>query len=227
MRRGERSCRIVVWDQSPSISELSPMSLLGLFDRPLNLHLPGRGLRLPTSPPPRYPARARLEPPAVSTLPAAANLEVARFLTTTLLADISIVRDAVADLEASVDERVVVWSPAMYTTSRTALVSGLLEGDDALSDVHVSIDGEGFGGSTTFVLWSLTARFDRAGLLNDDVLIEPSYRSIESAGVLVLSFDGSRAARIDCFYDGVALLEQVLSGAAPAAADESITRDGG
>ena len=193
------------------------MSLLGLFDRSVDLHLLGVGSLSSNGPSRGHQARPSLQPALIGLQPTAANLDVARFLTKTLLADAHTVRAAVAELEAALDENVITWSPAMHTTSRTALVSALLDGDDALSDIEISIDREGFGGASIFVLWSFTARFSRPGLLNDDVLIEPSYRSIKSAGVLVTSFraGASRAVRIDCFYDGVSLLEQVLSGAAP------------
>lgn len=188
------------------------MSLLGPFDRPVALRLSGSWHGSPPRPSTAHPASRFIAPAPGSPKVTAANIEVARFLVKTLFADTRTVGEVVAKLEAAVDEQVVTWSPAFYTTSRTELVAALLDGDDAVTDVEISIDGEGLGGSAVYVLWSLTGRFGNAGLLNDDVLVEPSHAAVESAGVMVVAFKGSRVVRIDCFYDGVSLLEQVLTG---------------
>lgn len=141
-----------------------------------------------------------------------ATTTVARFLVEALLVDARTVRDLVPELEASVDERVVVWSPTLQTTSRTELVTALLESDDAIADLHVETVAECVAGSNAWVEWRVTGRFDNAAFVNDDLLIEPSGGTIESAGVSVFSFTGLRAVRIHCFYDRLALLEQVLPG---------------
>ena len=188
------------------------MSILGPFDRPVALRLSGNWHESAPRPSTAHPASRVMTPASVSPKVTAANIEVARFLVKTLFADARTVGEVVAKLEAAVDEQVVTWSPALYTTSRTELVAALLDGDDAVTDVEISIDGEGLGGSAVYVLWSLTGRFGNAGVLNDDVLVEPSHAAVESAGVMVVAFKGSRVVRIDCFYDGVSLLEQVLTG---------------
>jgi hypothetical protein len=134
----------------------------------------------------------------------------ARFLTHTVLGPASGVAPVVAELEASVDERVVAWSPSMYTTSRTELVVELLDRDDALADIEVTIVGEAATDTKIYVEWRLAGRFDNVGFIDSDVLVEPSHLPIEAAGVLIFSFAGSRVSRIECFYDGFALLEQFL-----------------
>jgi len=196
------------------------MTLLAPFDRSLALRLgpvPRRGASRPPCVPPPVPSA---EPSPVRVGPGRTQREVARFLVYALLADVRAIRGVVSELEASVDERVVVWSPCLYTTSRTELVAALLDSDDAVSDIDVSIVGEASARSTVHVEWRIVGRFDHVGLLNDDVLVEPSGARVECGGVLVMDFDDRRATRIRCFHDELGLLEQVLSppaGARPGA----------
>jgi len=182
------------------------MSVLGPFDRPLGLTRTATGAWHPP----------RLHPPtsgtptrggAFSGRPDLANAE---FLTTSLLGEAADVTDQVADLEAAVDEMVIVWSPSFYTTSRTELISALLECDDALTGIQVDIVGTATGASRAYVEWRASGRFDRAAFLNDDVLVEPSFRTVVAAGVAAFDFVGDHASRIDFYYDGLSLLEQVL-----------------
>ena len=68
----------------------------------------------------------------------------------------------------------------------------------------------GFAASTTYLRWSASGRFSRAGFLNDDVLIEPSGRTIDVAGASVVAYVRGRPACMSCYYDSLAVLEQVL-----------------
>lgn len=133
-----------------------------------------------------------------------------RFLVHLLLGDGEMLRARLAELEASIDERVVAWSPAMYTTSRTALVEALLEGDDAIAGLEVSIVGEALDDATTYLEWQATGRFANAGFIDDDVLIEASGGIVQACGVLALAFAGTRVAAIRCYYDALALQRQMI-----------------
>jgi hypothetical protein len=185
------------------------MSILGPFDTPLALEVRTRCGPTPdwTIAPPAPPARVHDDDERALSRP---DLDTARFLTRTLLGTASDAAAVVAELEAAVDEHVVTWSPSMYTTSRRELVAELLERDDAVDDIVVSLTKECLTETGAFVMWRVSGRFDRPGFLRDDVLIEPSHRRIESAGVVVLSFAGPRIERIECYYDALTLLEQVL-----------------
>jgi hypothetical protein len=144
---------------------------------------------------------ARVEDPRV---------EDARFLTQTLLSDPGAIATVVTELEARVDERIAVWTPSLSTASRTELVSALLDGDDSITDITVRVLDAGFAASTTYLRWSASGRFSRAGFLNDDVLIEPSGRTIDVAGASVVAYVRGRPACMSCYYDSLAVLEQVL-----------------
>jgi hypothetical protein len=182
------------------------MSVLGPFDRPVGLaHATSAlwrrpGLHPPTSGSPTHSG-------AFAGRPDVANAE---FLTTTLLCEASNGVGHVADVEAAVDEMVVVWGPSFYTTSRTELITALLESDDALTDIQVDIVDTVTDSSRAYVEWRASGRFDRAAFLNDDVLVEPSYRTVVTAGVTAFDFVGDHAARVNFYYDGLSLLEQVL-----------------
>ena len=188
------------------------MALLAPFDRPLTVHLHGEGTGAqegPTTPPvPRLSDSVELghELP----MPRGTRLEIAAFLVYALLTDVDSAREVVAELEASVDERVVVWSPCVSTRSRTDLVASLLDGDDAITDVSVSILGASEDESTVYVEWLLEGRFNNVGFLNDDVLVEASGGLVEASGVIVAVFRGNRATHIRCYYDGLGLLDQVV-----------------
>ena len=114
------------------------MALLAPFDRPLALRLLGEVdasaacRRTTASPGLRDPGSSRSRAPDAATR---TRLEIAMFLVYVLLTDVDAVRGVVAELEASVDESVVVWSPCVCTRSRTDLVAALLDGDDAITDV--------------------------------------------------------------------------------------------
>lgn len=142
------------------------------------------------------------------------NAARARFLVHALLVDARAARALVGTVEANVDEQVVVWGPADHTTSRTELIAALLESDDAIADIEVSIVGESTIDSTSCIEWRATGRFDNAAFVGDDVLVEPSGRAIEAAGVMICRFVGSRASHISCYYDRLALVEQLFPPAA-------------
>jgi hypothetical protein len=194
------------------------LSLLAPFDRPLLLPRLGVGCWRAFSPttPPLPGTPALLRPP----FDRRTDRQVAHFLTYALLADVRGVSDLVPELEASVEESVQVWSPSLCTHSRTELVAALLEGDDAITDATVSVVGDAAIGAHVLVEWHLQGTFDNVGILNDDLLIEPSGGLVESTGVLVMMFHGGRAAHIRCYYDGLGLLEQVVG---PAAESPTVT----
>jgi hypothetical protein len=186
------------------------MSLLAPFDRPLALPRLGVAGRTRGSTP-MVPSLVG-EPEPLDPRPGRrrTHSDVARFLTYALLAEARRVREVVPEVEASVDERVRVWSPSLCADSRTSLVSALLESDDAITDVVVSIVGETSTRSVVLVEWHLEGLFNNAGFVNDDLLIEPSGRMVEATGVLVIEFAGGRASQIRCYYDALGFLEQVI-----------------
>lgn len=157
------------------------------------------------------PALPPVPVPAIATAATRAQrLETGRFLVHALLGNAGSRRAWLAQLEASVDERVVAWSPTLHTTSRTQLVQALLEGDDAIADLDVAIVGELAGDVTSYIEWQMRGRFVNSGFIDDDVLVEASGGRVGSSGVLVLAFTGTRVAAIRCYYDRLALRRQMI-----------------
>ena len=62
-----------------------------------------------------------------------------------------------------------------------------------------------------YVEWRLVARFTNPGFVDDNLLIEPTGRLLETAGVLVVTFSGDQVVSAHCYYDDLALLEQLLT----------------
>jgi hypothetical protein len=185
------------------------VALLAPFDRPLAVRLLGETTRV--KPAPQVPPLgAPVEPCSELPMARGTRLEIARFLAYALLTDVGSVRGVLPELEASVDEGVVVWSPCVSTRSRTELVAALLDGDDAITEVAVSILGASINDTTVYVEWHLQGQFNNAGFLNDDVLVEASGGLVQASGVIVVVFRNNRATHIRCYYDGLGLLEQVV-----------------
>jgi hypothetical protein len=189
------------------------MALVGPFDRTTLL---GRDAAFGRGVQPAHPIpcrRPRVDHPEPHPPSVARQRAVAEFLVPTLLADTTTVRSALGNLEACLDEQVVTWSPSMCTTTRTELVSALANGDDAMSDVSVTVVDLVVSGRDVHAEWVMAARFTRAAFLDDDILVEASGRTLQSAGMTVLGFVGPRVGSIRCYYDGLALLEQAMGPA--------------
>ena len=109
---------------------------------------------------------------------------------------------------------VVVWSPAVCATSRDEAVADLGlgdEDDDALTDVRVEVLATDVVDERVYLEWRLTARFTNACFIDDDLLVEPTGRLVETSGVQVATFRGGMLTRVNCYYDDLALLEQLVT----------------
>ena len=143
-------------------------------------------------------------------------VDQAKMLTLGLLAD-RCDGSALARIEAGVDERVDLWTPALHTTSRFELVSALTSIDDSLTDVTVNFTHALQGGSTALLAWLATGRFSRPAFFDDEHLVEPTGAVIRIAGATSVSFtSGRRADHIRCYYDRLSVIEQMLTLPAPA-----------
>jgi hypothetical protein len=123
-------------------------------------------------------------------------------------------------LEAAVDEQVDLWTPALHTTSRFELISAVANIDDAITDVVVTVTDAAHAGSTTLLAWVATGRFSHPAFLDDDRLIEATGAVIRVAGATSVSCTGDhRAERIRCYYDRLAIVEQMMVQREPGALD--------
>jgi hypothetical protein len=106
------------------------------------------------------------------------------------------------------------WSPHFFAISRDQLLASIevaeLEGE-TLSEVLLEVTHMGATQARVFVEWRLTARFTSPGFIDDDLLIEPTGRLLETAGVEVVRFARNRVTSVNCYYDDLALFEQLIS----------------
>ena len=138
------------------------------------------------------------------------NLARLRAVTSALLLDHVATRVDIAQLEADVDELVGVWTPTLCARSRFELVAGLWAADDAICDVVVTFADGVTGADSATLEWEATGRFSDPLFLHDDVLVEPSGGIVRAAGVTAAAFRGARVTRIRCYFDRLALMEQML-----------------
>jgi hypothetical protein len=109
---------------------------------------------------------------------------------------------------------VVAWSPSTYVSSREATldVLGRRESfDDPLTEVNVVVNAIDVVPPRVYLEWRLEGRFTNPCFVEDDLLIEPTGQLVETAGVLVVSFADGRVSALHCYYDGLAVLEQLVA----------------
>jgi len=122
--------------------------------------------------------------------------------------------DPIPGAEQAMAADVVVWSPTVFATSREAVVDALRSpkgGDDALTDVQVWVEAVDVVGARVYIEWRLAARFTNPCFIDDDLLVEPTGRLVETSGIQVATFREGQLARVSCYYDDLALLEQIIT----------------
>ena len=131
-----------------------------------------------------------------------------------LLAHLPDDEDPIPSEEQAIATDVVVWSPTVYATSREAAIEALRApqgDDDALTDVQVWVEAVDVVGTRVYIEWRLAARFTNPCFIDDDLLVEPTGRLVETSGVQVATFREGQLVRVSCYYDDLALLEQIIT----------------
>jgi hypothetical protein len=111
----------------------------------------------------------------------------------------------------------VTWSPHLFAVTRDQLLGSIDTAETAdetpgetLSEVALDVIHVSAVHGRVYVEWRLTARFTNAEFIDDDLLIEPTGRLLETAGIQVVSFDGDDVVAVHCYYDDLALFEQLI-----------------
>jgi hypothetical protein len=126
-----------------------------------------------------------------------------------------LIGEGIDELEDWLAPEVVVWSPVHYSSSRAELLVGLhdpSDDDDTLSEVVIESTGMDVALPRVYLEWRLTARFSHPCFIDDDLLVEPTGRLVETAGVLVSTLADDVIISAHCYYDDSALLEQLVAG---------------
>lgn len=132
-----------------------------------------------------------------------------------LLRAILIGCDQLDELVDRLHPEVVVWTPSAFATSRDAALA-VLEVDevgvDALRDVTIVVTSTDVASPRVYLEWRLAGRFTDPCFVNDDLLVEPTGRLVETSGVLVATFGEGGVIALHCYHDDFALLEQLVDG---------------
>jgi hypothetical protein len=125
-----------------------------------------------------------------------------------------LVGERIDELEDRLAPEVVVWSPVHYSSSRAELLVGLHDpsDDDTLSEVVIESTSMDVALPRVYLEWRLTARFSHPCFIDDDLLVEPTGRLVETAGILVSTLANDVIISAHCYYDDSALLEQLVAG---------------
>jgi hypothetical protein len=118
------------------------------------------------------------------------------------------------DLERWLAPELVVWTPVRYTSTRADLLHDLHDldlGGDTLTEVVIAVTNADVAAPRVHLEWRLTARFSHPCFVDDDLLVEPTGRLVETAGVMIATIDDGMITAARCYYDDFALLEQLVS----------------
>lgn len=108
----------------------------------------------------------------------------------------------------------VVWSPTMYATSRGPVLEALeieSAAGNTITEVSVSVTNFDYVSPHCYLEWRLTGRFTNPCFVDDDLMVEPNGRLLETAGALVITLASGQAVEVHCYHDDLALLEQMMS----------------
>jgi hypothetical protein len=160
-------------------------------------------------------------PPLVGIPPVGADAEVGRAVLPgasgryEMLLRAILIGERNDELEDWIAPEVLVWSPVHYSSSRAELLVGLhdpSDADDTLSEVVIEATSTDVALPRVYLEWRLTARFSQPCFIDDDLLVEPTGRLVETAGVLVTTLANDVIISAHCYYDDSALLEQLVAG---------------
>jgi hypothetical protein len=122
------------------------------------------------------------------------------------------------DLSDRLQPDVVMWSPAAHSRSRDvalAEIAAVTSPAETLSELSLVTTGVDVVLPHVYLEWRLSGRVTGPCFVDDDLLLEPSGRLVELAGVLVTTITDGRVASAHCYYDDVALLEQMITDTLP------------
>ncbi len=106
----------------------------------------------------------------------------------------------------------VVWTPASYTRGIAGVVGSTHElCGDALTEIAIDIVSADVVEGRVYLEWRLAGRFAEPCFIDDDLLVEPTGRLVEAAGVLVARFHRDEVVSLHCYYDEMAVLEQIVA----------------
>lgn len=112
------------------------------------------------------------------------------------------------------DPNIVVWTPTVTASGRGATLDAFRSDDpdgDTLTEITIDAVNVDMTTCHIYVEWRLTGRFTNACFVDDDRVVEPTGRLAELSGVLVATVADGCATAVNCYYDDMAILEQLVT----------------
>jgi ketosteroid isomerase-like protein len=138
--------------------------------------------------------------------PAPASVDRVELLTRALHAMIG--GDGAALRQLCTDD-VKVWTPAVSTATRQALVTEIERRDEAFSDVSADVSPVPVSADVACAEWSITLTHSGSLSLPDGTSVEPTGLSVAIRGVSVAEFRGDRICALRQYWDELSLHEQL------------------
>jgi ketosteroid isomerase-like protein len=118
--------------------------------------------------------------------------------------------ETAVDLAKLCTEDVVGWSPLASVSGLPALAELSALRELALTNVVLLTRGLDEVGNKVFAEWVVEADHTGPYLLADDVVIEPTGRRVQLAGVTVAEFRGAKIRSFRTYFDDLSLIEQLV-----------------
>ncbi len=115
-----------------------------------------------------------------------------------------------SSLDQTFTEDVVGWSPNLAVTSRAELAEEFGDRHDALSNIVIAFDAIYIIGDNAIAEWRISADHTGPIVVDDDVQLEPTGRTIVLAGATFAEFRDDQICAFRNYFDDAALLEQIL-----------------
>ena len=113
-------------------------------------------------------------------------------------------------LDLTFTEDVVGWSPNLAVTSRAELAEEFGDRHDALSNIVIAFDAIYIIGDNAIAEWRISADHTGPIVVDDDLQLEATGRTIVLAGATFAEFRGDQICAFRNYFDDAALLEQLL-----------------
>ncbi len=120
-------------------------------------------------------------------------------------------RDAAA-LREVLTEDVRAWTPTLSTSSLTELVEELGRGDDAFTDLELTVVPLDVGGDHACIEWTVQMTHTGPLLLPDGTTADPSGTRVTVHGTTVAEFLDDRICAVRQYWNELTVLDQLPLG---------------
>jgi ketosteroid isomerase-like protein len=120
------------------------------------------------------------------------------------------VGSAAVDLGTLFTEDVVGWSPYASISGLTGLAELSALRELAFSNVVILLRGVDEVGNRVYAEWVIEADHTGPLVLDDDVVLDPTGRHVELAGVSVADFREGKIRSFRTYFDDLSMIEQIV-----------------